>query len=207
MDRSSAALLVVASLGLVGCGAPDATTSSPRLTHSQAQATDDAVAPAAAVADAARAGRFGSLNSAARNDLPDQQFPHVTYAPPKIDDFRVGTGRTAHFGDVFVVNYVASFEDGTVIADTLSDGRPVSMTFTGTEARAWGRHLAGMRAGGIRSVQLPAALAFSGNDAFAGLIPPDKTVYFDVELVEVHTPTTPTTAGTPSTVAEVIEAD
>lgn len=52
--------------------------------------------------------------------------------------------------------------------------------------RGWDEGVAGMRIGGKRTLIIPADMAYGSRGAGGGVIPPDATLLFDVELLQVR---------------------
>ena len=105
-------------------------------------------------------------------------------------DLRMGTGAEAVAGSVVTVEYTGWFYDASkpdqkgVQFDT-STGRE-ALTFTvgaGQVIAGWDRGITGMRVGGMRRLVIPPSLAYGGTRV--GLIPPNTTLLFDVELLGV----------------------
>jgi FKBP-type peptidyl-prolyl cis-trans isomerase FkpA len=117
--------------------------------------------------------------------------PSQPSAPYSQTDVRVGTGAEATAGRTVTVNYTGwlyspSGTDGKGTQFDSSAGRG-PFTFVlgrGQVIAGWDRGVAGMRVGGLRRLVLPPDLAYgaSGN----GPIPPNATLVFDVELVNVQ---------------------
>lgn len=98
-------------------------------------------------------------------------------------DLSVGSGPAAQLGSVVSVNYVGTLEDGTVF-DTSEGKGPYTFTLgEGVVIEGWEQGLIGMQAGGARLLVIPASLAYGA--AGYGPIPPNATLIFTVELVEV----------------------
>ena len=75
---------------------------------------------------------------------------------------------------------------GTVFDTSLSRGTPFSFRLgTGQVIRGWDEGVAGMKVGGKRTLLLPPDLGYGSRGA-GGVIPPDATLLFEVELLEVR---------------------
>jgi len=105
----------------------------------------------------------------------------------------VGTGTQASIGRQLTVNYTgwvysntASDHHGTQFDSSLSPGRsPFVFTLgVGQVIAGWDQGMNGMRVGGRRTLIIPPSLGY-GNQA-NGSIPPNSTLIFDVELLDVR---------------------
>jgi len=104
-----------------------------------------------------------------------------------VQDERMGTGVAAKIGDIVTVQYVGRLEDGTTF-DTTRGKQP--FTFQMGDARiiaGWNAGLQGMKVGGKRLIIIPAELAYGQQQV--GPIPPNATLIFEVELLQVQAPT------------------
>jgi len=96
----------------------------------------------------------------------------------------VGEGPLAEPGDVMTVHYVGQLSDGRVF-DSSRD-RNISFSFilgAGQVIRGWDEGLAGIRVGGNR--RLIIAPDYGYGEAGMGAIPPNSTLFFEVELLNV----------------------
>ncbi|MFQ3548464.1 MAG: FKBP-type peptidyl-prolyl cis-trans isomerase [Armatimonadota bacterium] len=101
-----------------------------------------------------------------------------------IKDIKEGTGKEAKAGDTVEVHYKGWLEDGKVF-DTSRDRGPFSFTLgAGMVIEGWDKGVVGMKEGGIRELTIPASMGYGSRGA-GGVIPPNATLYFEVELLEV----------------------
>ncbi|HEX7798140.1 MAG TPA: FKBP-type peptidyl-prolyl cis-trans isomerase [Vicinamibacterales bacterium] len=107
-------------------------------------------------------------------------------------DVTVGTGTQATSGRVVTVHYTlwlysttASDHRGSRIESSHDLGQPFSFTLgAGQVIRGWDQGVPGMKVGGVRTLIIPPSLGY-GNQA-NGKIPPNSTLIFDVELIDVR---------------------
>ncbi len=102
-----------------------------------------------------------------------------------VKDLRIGSGAKALVGKNVVVNYVGRLANGTQF-DT-SCARDESFEFglgQGQVILGWDQGIVGMKVGGIRRLIIPAKLGYGVTGA-GGVIPPNATLIFDVELMAV----------------------
>lgn len=106
----------------------------------------------------------------------------------EIQDIVVGTGAVAKTGDVVTVNYVGTFTDGKKFDSSYDRNQPFSFKLgAGQVIKGWDQGLVGMKVGGKRRLVIPGDLAY-GPQGFAGFIPPNATLIFEVELLSVQHP-------------------
>ena len=102
------------------------------------------------------------------------------------EDVVIGNGTMADPGLQVAVNYTGRFTDGTEFDSSNRSGRPYMFTLgTGAVIAGWDQGIKGMRVGGKRKLTIPPDLAY-GASGMGGVIPPNATLLFDVELVGVH---------------------
>lgn len=100
-----------------------------------------------------------------------------------VQDEVPGTGAEATIGSVVTVHYTGTLQDGTVF-DSSEGGSPYRFVLgAGSVIPGWDQGLQGMRVGGTRVLIIPPDLAY-GAQGF-GPIPPNATLIFEVELVDV----------------------
>lgn len=101
-----------------------------------------------------------------------------------IIDVKCGDGVELESGDIAVAHYTGTLEDGTVF-DSSTDGDPVPFEIgTGSVIPGWDEGIPGMKVGGKRTLVIPPDLAY-GPDG-SGPIPPNATLTFEVELIDVE---------------------
>ena len=101
------------------------------------------------------------------------------------EDLVVGTGAAAQAGDDIVVHYVGWLADGQQFDSSRSRRDPLDFALgSGDVIKGWDQGIAGMRVGGKRKLTIPAELAY-GDQGCGGVIPPQATLVFEVELLEV----------------------
>ena len=115
-------------------------------------------------------------------------------------DFLPGTGEVAQIGDTVAVDYTGWLQDtGKMFDSSLSRTEAFQVVIgVGQVIEGWDEGLEGMAEGGKRRLIIPPELAYA--DVGAGdTIPPNATLIFDIELVDILIPApspTPTPAPT-----------
>jgi len=103
----------------------------------------------------------------------------------QIEDLVVGTGREAKTGDVVEVHYTGSLTDGKKFDSSVGRG-PFSFDLgAGQVIKGWDQGIAGIKVGGNRKLAIGPGLAY-GSRGFPGVIPPQATLVFEVELLDVR---------------------
>ena len=107
----------------------------------------------------------------------------------QIIDAKVGTGATPKRGQTCVLHYTGwLYENGVKgkkFDSSLDRGQPFSFGLgAGQVIRGWDEGVAGMKVGGKRTLIIPPELGYGARGA-GGVIPPNATLIFEVELVGV----------------------
>ena len=125
--------------------------------------------------------------------LSSQSKPAVTVPegnPPSdltIDDLVVGDGDEAAAGQRVNVHYVGvAWSDGKQFDASWDRHEPFSFRLgAGEVISGWDQGVVGMRIGGRRQLTIPPELGY-GSRGFPGAIPPQSTLVFEVELLDVR---------------------
>ena len=100
-------------------------------------------------------------------------------------EVEAGTGEQAVAGKTVGVHYTGKFPDGKVFDSSISRGQPIEFQLgRGNVIKGWDEGIALMKVGGKAQLIIPPALGY-GERGAGGVIPPNATLVFDVELVDV----------------------
>jgi FKBP-type peptidyl-prolyl cis-trans isomerase len=101
------------------------------------------------------------------------------------EEVRVGTGATARSGQDVVVHYTGWLTDGRKFDSSRDRGEPFAFPLgAGQVIAGWDEGVAGMQVGGLRMLTIPPRLGY-GEFGAGGVIPPNATLVFEVELIDV----------------------
>ena len=102
----------------------------------------------------------------------------------KYTDLAVGNGPSPRRGQTAVVHYTGTLQDGTKFDSSRDKGQPYPFVMgTGPVIQGWHEGIATMKVGGRRKLVIPPALGYGATGS--GTIPPNATLVFDVELLDV----------------------
>ncbi|WP_095042935.1 FKBP-type peptidyl-prolyl cis-trans isomerase [Candidatus Promineifilum breve] len=184
-----AALLTILLL-LAACGPAVSTEQADQMT-AEAEAANPS--EETTTEEEAAAGEETATEGEAAAGIPEVDGPITdTETGLRIVEIRAGDGRTPEPGDLVTMNIMGMLEDGTVFADTVAEGAPITATLTEADLfPGWLEGVLLMKEGGKVRLIIPPALAF-GAEGAGGVIPPDATITMDVELLTAVAPPTPT---------------
>jgi peptidylprolyl isomerase len=186
--------LVIALLlvGILAACAPTTGTSEPAAEASTATAT--AEAPVEQPTEATTA------TPAPAATQPGEENAITTASGLKYIEIEKGTGPAPQPGEVVSVNYRGMLEDGTEFDNSYDRGEPFQFALgEGMVIPGWDEGIAMMHQGGKARLIIPPDLAY-GEAGASGVIPPNATLTFEVELVSIS-------PGSPDAPTEVNEAD
>ncbi|MBA3531773.1 MAG: FKBP-type peptidyl-prolyl cis-trans isomerase [Ardenticatenales bacterium] len=116
---------------------------------------------------------------------PEGEEPVPETGTLETEDVIVGEGAEAKEGDLVSVHYSGFLEDGTKFDSSLDAGQPIQFVLgSGQVIPGWEQGLQGMKVGGKRTLMIPPSLAY-GEFGFGNVIPPNATLRFEVELMDV----------------------
>jgi FKBP-type peptidyl-prolyl cis-trans isomerase len=103
----------------------------------------------------------------------------------EINELVVGSGTEATSGKTVEVHYTGWLTNGTKFDSSVDRGRPFSFRLGGGQViKGWDQGVAGMKVGGKRKLTIPPDLGYGSRGA-GGVIPPNATLVFEVELLKV----------------------
>ena len=108
----------------------------------------------------------------------------------QIETITDGDGAVAETGTRVSVHYEGRLEDGEVFDASRPRGQPFAFTIgAGQVIRGWEDGVTGMKIGETRRLTIPPELGYGAAGA-GGVIPPNATLVFEIELLDVSTPVT-----------------
>lgn len=126
---------------------------------------------------------------------PDKSIPEVSSEPAattksssseklKTEDIKVGEGREVKSGDTVVIHYKGTLTNGEQFDSSYDRGQPFETKIgVGSVIKGWDEGVPGMKIGGKRKLTIPSDMAYG--EQGQGSIPPNSTLIFEVELVDI----------------------
>lgn len=110
----------------------------------------------------------------------------MTVEELQIEDILIGEGKEATTGAKITVHYTGTLTNGTKFDSSLDRDEPFTFVFgVGQVIPGWDEGLVGMKVGGKRKLTIPSEMAY-GEAGAGDVIPPNATLIFEVELLEVE---------------------
>lgn len=126
-----------------------------------------------------------------------QTLPELPKAPAKVLNYQTlstgleyailapATGREAKLWDTVAVHYTGWLEDGTRFDSSIPRGQALEFTLGQRQViSGWEEGIRGMNVGEKRQLRIPPSLGY-GRRGAGNVIPPNATLIFDVELVDI----------------------
>lgn len=100
-----------------------------------------------------------------------------------IEDIVTGGGKTAEKGREITVHYTGYLTDGAKFDSSIDRQQPFTIRLgAGQVIQGWDEGFGGMKEGSRRKLTIPPEMAYGAR----GIIPPNATLVFEVELLKVH---------------------
>lgn len=172
--------------GLAACGGSDATSDT--VVVDDTSSTVDETSGSSGSSDSSGS---PDTEASASSEEPKVSLPKTLPTTLVVTDLKEGTGDPAENGDMLSVHYVGVLsEDGTRF-DGNFGGSPFTLTLgKGGVIQGWDEGLVGIKAGGLRQLDIPSDLAY-GEQGSGDVIKPGAALTFVVEAVSIVPGTKP----------------
>lgn len=110
----------------------------------------------------------------------------TTVSGLQYEELVVGTGASPKTGEKVSVHYTGWLTNGKKFDSSVDRGQPFEFTLgRGEVIKGWDEGVASMKVGGKRKLTIPPQLAYGDRNVGNGLIPPNSTLIFEVELLGI----------------------
>ena len=120
----------------------------------------------------------------ANNPQNKNQKEFVTASGLKYEIIKMGDGEKPEATDRVEVHYHGTLLDGTIFDSSVDRGTPFEFILGGRVIKGWNEGIALLNTGAKAKFIIPPHLAYGPNGA-GGVIPPNATLIFEVELLEI----------------------
>lgn len=204
MTPKTLLVLAASSAFIVGCGGatepppqqpPASTSAPPSQTEMAERPADIPTPPPADPPPPASGGYTGKTAPITPNAAAAPRAPKLPPAKPAFTrtDLKVGTGREAQKGRGLSVHYTGWLYDpsrpdarGRMFDSSKERGPFEFVLGAGQVIPGWDQGFDGMKVGGRRRLIIPPSLAYGVDGAGGGIIPPNATLIFEMELLDVQ---------------------
>ena len=176
MNRKARWLALATLVAVVGCQENQSAGSAPAAGTSSSNASGTTTTST---------NTTSGTSATATTEAPAAASQEVTMPSGlKYTDLVVGTGPEATTGSMVSIQYTGRLTDGTQFDSSVGKAPLTFRIGDGTMIRGWDEGVPGMKVGGKRKLTIPPALGYGARGA-GGVIPPNATLVFEVELLGV----------------------
>ena len=120
------------------------------------------------------------------NEIQEMNPADNTSKDLQIEVLKEGEGKEAKNGDRITVHYTGRLEDGTKFDSSLDRQSPFVFSLgVGQVIKGWDMGVLNMKIGEKRKLTIPSELAYGQTGTPGGPIPPNATLIFEVELLDI----------------------
>jgi peptidylprolyl isomerase len=118
--------------------------------------------------------------------ITDKEKMTTTSSGLKYFDIQEGTGPCPVAGNLVVVHYTGTLENGTKFDSSIDRGQPFRFPIgQGVVIKGWDEGVMNMKVGGERTLIIPAELGY-GSREIPGVIPANSTLIFNIKLIAIE---------------------